>query len=189
MIARIATLLAVVSASILAGFCRILARRAQAGRKRRLRLLEMELRLADASEVFHREVFSLKAPAGTTTQHPKGKGQINSLNKPEFAAIYEGAPEMKIDERKALNTQKPQSEKVYETKSGVSSRTAQQSSTVGEDGVALAGQDQLRALAMTPSAEEASRVASLTKLVQSGQYQVDTSELSRAMVAALLKGY
>ena len=34
---------------------------------------------------------------------------------------------MKIDERKALNTQKPQSEKVYETKSDVSSRTAKKS--------------------------------------------------------------
>ena len=95
---------------------------------------------------------------------------------------------MKIDERKALNTQKPQSEKVYGTKSEVS-RTAQQSFTVREDGVALAGQDQLRALAMTPSAEETSRVARLTELVQSGQYQVDPLALSGAMVAAMLKGY
>ena len=37
-----------------------LARRAQAGRKRRLRLLEMELRLTDASEVFRKEVLRLK---------------------------------------------------------------------------------------------------------------------------------
>ncbi len=74
---------------------------------------------------------------------------------------------MKIDERKALNTQKPQSEKVYETKSEVSARTAKTSSPAQQDGVALEGQDQLRTLAMTPSAEDTSRVAALTKLVQS----------------------
>jgi len=96
---------------------------------------------------------------------------------------------MKIDERKALNTQKPQSEKVYETKAGVSSRTAKNLSPSLQDGVALDGQDQLRALAMAPTAEETSRVAHLTQLVQSGQYQVDPVELSGAMVAAMLKGY
>ena len=96
---------------------------------------------------------------------------------------------MKIDERKALNTQKTQSEKVYETKPGVSSKTAKNSSAAGEDGVALGGQDQLRVLAMTPNADETSRVERLTQLVQSGQYQVDPLELSGAMVAAMLKGY
>ena len=96
---------------------------------------------------------------------------------------------MKIDERKALNTQKPQSEKVYEMKPGVSSRTARKSVAAREDGVALEGQDQLRVLAMTPSAEDASRVARLTQLVQSGQYQVDPLALSGAIVAAMLKGY
>ena len=96
---------------------------------------------------------------------------------------------MKIDERKALNTQKPQSEKVYETKPEVSARTAKQSFAVREDGVALQGQDQLRALAMTPSAEDTSRVERLTQLVQSGQYQVDHLALGGAMVAAMLKGY
>ncbi len=96
---------------------------------------------------------------------------------------------MKIDERKALNAQKPQSEKVYETKSEVSSRTAKNSSPALQDGVALQGQYQLRALAMTPSAEDTTRVASLTRLVQSGQYQVDPVALSGAMVAAMLKGY
>jgi len=96
---------------------------------------------------------------------------------------------MKIDERKALNTQKPQSEKLYETKTEASSRTAKKLSAAWEDGVALEGQDQLRVLAMTPSAEETSRVARLTELVQSGQYQVDPLALSGAMVAAMLKGY
>jgi anti-sigma28 factor (negative regulator of flagellin synthesis) len=96
---------------------------------------------------------------------------------------------MKIDERKALSTQKPQSEKVFETKSEVSSKTAKNTSAAGEDGVALQSQDQLRLLAMTPSAEDTSRVERLTQLVQSGQYQVDHLALSGAMVAAMLKGY
>jgi anti-sigma28 factor (negative regulator of flagellin synthesis) len=96
---------------------------------------------------------------------------------------------MKIDERKALNTQKPQSEKVYETNAGVSSRNTQKPFTSGEDGVALNSQDQLRALALTPSADEISRVERLKELVQSGQYQVDHLALSGAMVAAMLKGY
>ena len=96
---------------------------------------------------------------------------------------------MKSDEREALNTQKPQSEKVYETKANVSSRTAKNSSPALQDGVALDSQDQLRSLAMTPSAEDTSRVARLTELVQSGQYQVDPAALSGAMVAAMLKGY
>ena len=96
---------------------------------------------------------------------------------------------MKIDERKALNTQKPQSEKVYETKPEVSSQTAKKPSVAGEDGVALESQDQLRALAMTPNAEDTSRVERLTQLVQSGQYQVDHLALGGAIVAAMLKGY
>jgi flagellar biosynthesis anti-sigma factor FlgM len=96
---------------------------------------------------------------------------------------------MKIDERKALNTQKTQSEKVYGTKPDVSSSTARKSSSAGEDGVALNSQDQLRVQAMTPSAEDTSRVERLTQLVQSGQYQVDHQALSGAMVAAMLKGY
>jgi anti-sigma28 factor (negative regulator of flagellin synthesis) len=96
---------------------------------------------------------------------------------------------MKIDERKALNTQKPQSGKVYQATPEVSSKTAKQSAAAREDGVALGGQDQLRALAMTPSAEDTSRIARLTQLVQSGQYQVDPLALGGAMVAAMLKGY
>ena len=96
---------------------------------------------------------------------------------------------MMIDERKALNTQKPNTEKVYETNTKVSPRTAKPSSAAGQDGVALDSQDQLRLLAMTPGAEDTGRVEGLTKLVQSGQYQVDPLELSRAMVAAMLKGY
>ena len=96
---------------------------------------------------------------------------------------------MKIDERKALNTQKPQSEKVYETNPGTTPRNVKKSLSSGEDGVALTSQDQLRVLAMTPSADEMSRVERLKELVQSGQYQVDHLALSGAMVAAMLKGF
>jgi len=96
---------------------------------------------------------------------------------------------MKIDERKALNTQKPQSEKVYDTNADVNSRSTKVSVPSGEDAVALSGQDQLRELARTPGAEDTSRVESLKALVQSGQYQVDHLALSGAMVAAMLKGY
>lgn len=61
MISRIAMLLlASVPASVLVGLFWRIARRAQTGRKRRLRLLEMKLRLADASEAFHQEVLRLK---------------------------------------------------------------------------------------------------------------------------------
>ena len=68
------------------------ARRAQAKRRRRVRLLEMELRLAAASEVLRQEVFRLKhysvlGPAGFPLE-----SRINSFNKREFAAIYKGAP-------------------------------------------------------------------------------------------------
>ena len=41
---------------------------------------------------------------------------------------------MKIDERKALNTQKPQSEKVYQTKPEVSSKAAKKSSAAANCG-------------------------------------------------------
>ena len=61
MISRIAILVtASLTASVLAIISWRAARRARAGRKRRVRLLEMELRLAAASEAFHEEVFRLK---------------------------------------------------------------------------------------------------------------------------------
>ena len=96
---------------------------------------------------------------------------------------------MKIDEGKALNTQKPQSGKLYETLPETPSRSTSKPSESREDGVALGSQDQLRALAMTPTAEDTSRLERLTQRVQSGQYQVDPLELGRSMVAAMLKGY
>ena len=47
-------------AGLLGGLLWRFARRAQAGRKRRLRLLEMELRLVSAAEVFHQQVLRLR---------------------------------------------------------------------------------------------------------------------------------
>jgi hypothetical protein len=47
-------------AGALAGVSWKLAHRARADRKRHLHRLEMELRLTDALETFHREVFRLK---------------------------------------------------------------------------------------------------------------------------------
>jgi len=49
-----------VPAGLLGGLLWRVALRAQAGRKRRLRVLEMELRLAAAAEVFHHEVLRLR---------------------------------------------------------------------------------------------------------------------------------
>ena len=58
---RIATaLFASVLAGPLGGLCWRLARRARADRKRRRRRMEIELRLTDALETFHQEVFRLK---------------------------------------------------------------------------------------------------------------------------------
>jgi hypothetical protein len=60
------------------------------GRRRRLRLLEKEPRLAAASEVFRQEVFKhhrVLGPAGFPLE-----SRINFFNKSEFAAIYKGAP-------------------------------------------------------------------------------------------------
>ncbi len=105
---------------------------------------------------------------------------------------------MKIVESEALKTQKPQSGKVYEpSKASRQQALAGQTSAAGqavsgdppEDGVALTSHDQLHALAMAVGAGESSRIDRLTQLVQSGQYQVDPTALSGAIVGSLLKGY
>jgi anti-sigma28 factor (negative regulator of flagellin synthesis) len=98
---------------------------------------------------------------------------------------------MKIVEREALKTEKPQSEKVYETSKAASRRakTAAEPSAPREDGIALNNQEQLLALATSVSSGGNSRVERLTELVQSGQYQVDPTALSGALIDAMLKGY
>ena len=89
MISRIPILLLV---SVLVGLAGGVARRAQAGRKRRLRLLEMELRLTDASEAFHQEVLRLKHYRVLRPNVIRRNAGFNSLNKSEFTAIYKRAP-------------------------------------------------------------------------------------------------
>lgn len=54
------TRIAILLAGALVAICWRLARRTMADRKRRLHRLEIELRLADAFESFHREVIRLK---------------------------------------------------------------------------------------------------------------------------------
>jgi hypothetical protein len=78
--------------SVLASICWSLARRARAGRKRRLRVLEKELRLAAASEAFHQEVLRLKHYRVLRPNAIRRNAGFNSLNKSEFAAIYKRAP-------------------------------------------------------------------------------------------------
>lgn len=105
---------------------------------------------------------------------------------------------MKIVESEALKTQKPQSGKVYapskasrrEALAGPPSAAGKTvSGDPAEDGVALSSHDQLHALAMAAGAGDTSRVDRLTQLVQSGQYQVDPTALSGAIVGSMLKGY
>lgn len=61
MIGRIAIpLFAGLLASLLVALCWKIVRRSRADRRRRLHRLEMELRLVDAFETLHREVFRLK---------------------------------------------------------------------------------------------------------------------------------
>jgi anti-sigma28 factor (negative regulator of flagellin synthesis) len=105
---------------------------------------------------------------------------------------------MKIVESEALKTQKPQTDKVYEPskasrRDALTGTPSAAGETVtgdpAEDGVALSSHDQLHALAMAAGAGENSRIAQLTQLVQSGQYQVDPTALSGAIVGSMLKGY
>ena len=101
---------------------------------------------------------------------------------------------MKIVESDALKTQKPQPGNVYEPSkatglAGAGQPSSGQVDPVAEDGVALNSHDQLHALAMAAGAGQNSRIAQLTQLVQSGQYQVDPTALSGAIVGSMLKGY
>jgi hypothetical protein len=63
-------------AGLAAAFCWRFARRAHVERKRRLHVLEVELRLADALETFHKEVFRLKH---YRVLRPNGPGQDTGL--------------------------------------------------------------------------------------------------------------
>lgn len=98
---------------------------------------------------------------------------------------------MKINERDALNIPKPESERLYAPSKPESGSTrAARHSDSGNDQIDLGSQTGLLSQAVSAGSEErASRVEQLRALVQSGQYQVDTVALSRAIVTAGLSGY
>jgi hypothetical protein len=80
-ISRIAMLVsASITASLLAVVAWRAARRSRAGRKRRMRLLEMELRLAAASEAFHQEVSRLRHYRVLRPGARRSTGFIPSIN-------------------------------------------------------------------------------------------------------------
>jgi flagellar biosynthesis anti-sigma factor FlgM len=98
---------------------------------------------------------------------------------------------MKINERSALNTSKPQSSQVYETtrSEGNSSASVQRPADAG-DNIDLGSQASLLSQAQAAGASERSaNVQRLQALVQSGQYQVDPAALSSSIVSASIDGY
>ncbi len=98
---------------------------------------------------------------------------------------------MKINEHDALNIPKPQSERLYAvSEPDAGAPNAARRSETRSDQIDLGSQTGLLSLAQSAgSAERANRVEELRALVQSGQYQVDTTALSQAIVSASLSGY
>jgi flagellar biosynthesis anti-sigma factor FlgM len=98
---------------------------------------------------------------------------------------------VRINERDPVNIPKPQSERLYETAKPATSSAAppKPSPSVG-DQIELGSQAGLVSQVQTAGSDgRASRVEELRSLVQSGQYQVDTSALSRSLVDSTLNGY
>jgi anti-sigma28 factor (negative regulator of flagellin synthesis) len=98
---------------------------------------------------------------------------------------------VRINESDVLNISKPQSDKVSDpvkttrttgsTGGGVSRPT---------DGIDLGSQSGLLVYAQQAgSTERDERVQQLRALVQSGQYQIDSSALSQSIVSAAANGY
>jgi flagellar biosynthesis anti-sigma factor FlgM len=97
---------------------------------------------------------------------------------------------VKINERDTVNISKPQSERLSESPKATSRTTrATQPAGTPSDRVDFGSQDGLVSQTLSAgTAERAARVDELKALVQSGQYQVDTSALSKSIVDATLKG-
>jgi anti-sigma28 factor (negative regulator of flagellin synthesis) len=98
---------------------------------------------------------------------------------------------VKINESDILNILKPQSGNVYDpvTTSRVSGST-ERGVVSGNDGIDLGSQSELLTYAQQAgSPERQDRVQELRALVQSGQYQVDSSALSQSIVSATSNGY
>lgn len=98
---------------------------------------------------------------------------------------------MKINERSALNTSKPESSQIYETprSDGGSSPAVGRSADTG-DNIDLRSQASLLSQAQTAGAAESSaNVQRLQALIQSGQYQVDPAALSNSIINAAIDGF
>jgi anti-sigma28 factor (negative regulator of flagellin synthesis) len=98
---------------------------------------------------------------------------------------------VKINEREALDISKPQTSSIFDVpKPSVGSAFTPSRTDGPADGIDLGSQSDLVARAQTAGAgDSTSRVEQLRALVQSGQYQVDTVALSKAIVGAALNGY
>lgn len=99
---------------------------------------------------------------------------------------------MRIDERDALNISKPQPDRLFQAMKTDGSSVSQKARTAdaGSDGIDLGSQAGLLAQAHSAGAgERAGNVERLRALYQSGQYQVDPTALSQAIVTATLSGY
>ena len=98
---------------------------------------------------------------------------------------------MKINERDILNIPKPQSERLYQTaQTSTGSTPAAKTTPTGNDQIELGSQAGLVSQVQSAGSDgRASRVEELRAQIQSGQYQVDTAELSGSIVNAALSGY
>jgi flagellar biosynthesis anti-sigma factor FlgM len=98
---------------------------------------------------------------------------------------------VKINERDILNIPKPQSERVYQApQPSAGSTTSSKPSPAGSDQIELGSQAGLVSQVQTAGSDgRTSRIEELRALVQSGQYEVDTTALSSSIVSGALNGY
>ena len=98
---------------------------------------------------------------------------------------------MKINESDVLNILKPQSGPVYDPVTpGRVSGSSERGAVSPNDGIDLGSQSGLLTYAQQAgSTERQDRVQELRALVQSGQYQVDSSALSQSIVSSASNGY
>ena len=97
---------------------------------------------------------------------------------------------MKVNYNSTLNISGPQSSQVYETprSDGGSSPAAGPPANAG-DHIDLGSQASLLSLAQAAgTSQNSSDVQRLRALIQSGQYQVDPSALSKSIVSAAVDG-
>lgn len=99
---------------------------------------------------------------------------------------------MRITGQDDVNTiTKPQTQSIFDSQkpASTSGRTAASAVSSG-DQIDLGGSNGLLSQAQNSAADErAARIEQLRALVQSGNYQVDTTALSKSIVSATLDGY